>query len=141
MNMSCSRVDNHCQDMHVCPVNGRVSAAVNHRTVLHHVKSPRARQIPVQGYYFCTDPDCGVMYFGEDDRILGRDYLRSAAGQNARTPGRPMCYCFGLRANDALVATAGIARKFVIDHTRPGSCDCAIRKPAGRCCLKALPDQ
>ena len=141
MNTCCSTRHNDYPDKHVCPVNGRVYEAVNHRTVLHHAKAPWARQVPAQGYYFCTDPDCEVVYFGEDDCLLTRNDLRAAVGQKSRAPDRPVCYCFDIRANDALAENAVIARQFVIDHTRDGSCACAIRNPSGRCCLKEFPDQ
>ena len=141
MNTCCSNRHNDYPDKHVCPVNGQVYAAVNHRTVLHHAKAPWAGQIPVQSYYFCTDPDCEVVYFGEDDRLLRRNDQRTTVGQKAWTPDLPVCYCFDIRANDALAENAAIARQFVIDHTRDGSCDCAIRNPSGRCCLKEFPEQ
>lgn len=140
MNTSCSCVPMHFPDKHVCPVNGRVYAAVDHRTVLHHVKTPWARPILAQGYYFCTDPDCEVVYFGEDDRLLRRDDLRTAVGQKSRAPDRPLCYCFDIRASDAR-SDGGCALQFVIEQTRDGSCDCAVRNPSGRCCLKEFPDQ
>jgi hypothetical protein len=141
MSATCSCVNNHSPDKHVCPVNGRVYASVDRRTVLHQIKTPWQRQVPEQGYYFCTDPDCEVVYFGDDDRLLRRNDLRTTVGQKARTPDRPICYCFDIRANDALAENAAIARQFVIDHTRDGSCDCAIRNPSGWCCLKEFPEQ
>lgn len=141
MNTCCS--NRHCDypDKHVSPLNGRVYSAVNRRTVLHQVKTPWARDIPEQGYYFCTDPDCEVVYFGEDDRLLRRNDLRTAVGQKSQAPDRLLCYCFDIRESDARSDRAGAVRQFVIEHTRDGSCDCAVRKPSGRCCLKEFPDQ
>lgn len=141
MSTSCSCVNNHSPDKHVCPVNGRVYASVNRSTVLHQIKTPWQQQVPEQGYYFCTDPDCAVVYFGEDDHVVTCDELRTPIGQKSRALDRPICYCFDIRANYALAKNAGIARQFVIDHTRDGSCACAIRNPSGRCCLKEFPDQ
>jgi hypothetical protein len=97
--------------------------------------------MPAQRYYFCTDPDCEVVYFGADDCILRCDDLRTGVGQKSRAPDRTLCYCFDIRATDVLLENAGLTRQFVIDHTRDGSCDCAIRNPSGRCCLKDFPDQ
>ena len=141
MNTSCSCAHNDYPSKYTCPVNGQVYASVNRRTVLHHVKSPWTRQIPEQGYYFCTDPDCDVVYYGEDDRVLMGDELRTLVGQKSCDPERPLCYCFDIRAVDVMAEEASSARQFVIDHTRDASCDCEIRNPSGRCCLKDFPGQ
>ncbi|MGB5180201.1 MAG: hypothetical protein WBP44_15905 [Gammaproteobacteria bacterium] len=141
MNTSSLCAHNDYPNKHVCPVNGQVYASVNRRTVLHQVKIPWARQLPEQGYYFCTDPDCDVVYFGEDARVLMRDELRMPVGQKSSDPERPICYCFDIRAVDVMAEGAGTARQFVIDHTRDASCDCEIRNPSGRCCLKDFSGQ
>ena len=82
-----------------------------------------------------------MVYIGEDGRVVICCELRMPVGTKSSTPDRHISDCFDIRANDALAETAGIARQFVIDHTRDGSCICAIRNPSGRCCLKEFPDQ
>jgi hypothetical protein len=52
MNTSRSCTHNDYSHKHVCPVNGRINAPVNRRTILHLIKSSWTRQIPEQGYYF-----------------------------------------------------------------------------------------
>ncbi|WP_169780644.1 hypothetical protein [Vibrio hepatarius] len=29
-----------------------------------------------QGYYFCSDPNCSVVYFGQDGSVIKSDALR-----------------------------------------------------------------
>lgn len=123
-----------------CPRNGRTYTGVERRTVLHHVHRPWARALAHQGYYFCDDPDCDVVYFGEDKTLLVRDDLRGKVGQKSQDPDKPVCYCFDINAAD--IQTEGLhaqARAFVIEQTRNACCDCAVRNPSGRCCLKDFP--
>ena len=125
----------------ICPANGRRYRQVPLRTVLHHVGRPWQRQIPEQGYYFCTDPECEVVYFGDDQQTLTRTDLRGPIGQKSTDPQRTICYCFGITAADALAPTDGgrDSRDYVIERTRIGDCACAIRNPSGRCCLGDFP--
>ena len=122
-----------------CPINGKRYKAVGFNTVLHHVRRPWERRLTEQGYYFCTDPDCEVVYFGEDDSTLSVDELRMEVGHKSSSDDRPLCYCFDITYAD--IQTRGDEpRDFVVERTRDGSCDCAIRNPSGRCCLKDFPE-
>ena len=124
----------------VCPRNGRNYAGVTMRTVLHHVTQPWARALPEQDYYFCDDPDCDVVYFGEDQHLLMRNDLRDTVGQKSRSPERTLCYCFDIDTSALLTREEQRqARAFVIEQTRNANCDCVIRNPSGRCCLKNFP--
>ncbi len=124
----------------VCPRNGRAYLAVARRTVLHHVRTPWQRALPDQAYYFCDDPDCDVVYFGEDQSLLMRDDLRDKVGQKSQDADKTLCYCFDINAANLQPEDAyEQARAFVIEQTRNASCDCAVRNPSGRCCLKDFP--
>jgi hypothetical protein len=121
-----------------CPVNGKPYQAVPFNTVLHQVQKPWARALPEQGYYFCTDPDCEVVYFGEDERLFTENDLRIAVGQKSRAADRAVCYCFDITRAD-IERHAEQTRAFVTERTRDGSCDCQVRNPSGQCCLKDFP--
>lgn len=124
----------------VCPRNGRAYAMVTRRTILHHMRTPWQRSLPNQAYYFCDDPDCDVVYFGTDQSLLTRTDLRTEVSQKSRDPVKTLCYCFDISATDIRNDEAHArARAFVIEQTRKGTCDCAIRNPSGRCCLKDFP--
>ena len=124
----------------VCPRNGKSYPAVSSRTLLHHLRQPWARQIPDQQYYFCDDPACDVVYFGEDNSLFLQDDVRETVGQKSQAVTRPICYCFDINAQD-LSSTDAVqqTRSFVLDKTKQHQCDCEIRNPAGRCCLKDFP--
>ena len=63
-----------------CPVNGRQYVSVPPATILHHLIKPWAWQAVDQGYYFCDDPECDVVYFAEDNSTITRSSLRTGVG-------------------------------------------------------------
>lgn len=125
----------------VCPLNGRSYREVPLRTVLHHVCQPWRRSLAGRRYYFCTDPDCDVVYFGADATLIRRADVRTAVGQKSIDPERVVCYCFGVTAADVQASPTARheCRAYVVERTKCGDCDCAIRNPSGRCCLGDLP--
>lgn len=52
---------------HICPVNGHQYFNVAITTIMHHINDPWNWQYSDQGYYYCTDPECNVVYFGQDN--------------------------------------------------------------------------
>jgi len=123
-----------------CPANGKIYPQVSLRTVLHHVAKPWRRELTSHAYYFCDDPDCDVVYFGEDKRLLRRNSLRQPVGQKSRAADRHICYCFDIRMTDLLTEDNKLKlRSFVLAQTKTSTCDCEIRNPSGRCCLKDFP--
>lgn len=122
----------------VCPVNGQDYHRVERKTLLHHLQKPWQVELPEQGYYFCDSPDCDVVYFGQDKQTFTQVELRTLVGLKSQRSDRAICYCFDVKQND-LTQRLGAARNFVVNQTRAGSCDCEIRNPSGRCCLKDFP--
>lgn len=133
-----SRDDRAPPSRAVCPRNGRAYPRVAHRTVLHHVRAPWQRALSDQAYYFCDDRACDVVYFGADDSLLTRADVRTDVGQKSSAADRTVCYCFDISAAD-LRSAASHAHAFVVEQTRTAACDCQIRNPSGRCCLKDFP--
>lgn len=122
---------------HKCPVNGIEYAAVPARTILHHLEAPWRWAAKEQGYYFCADPDCEVVYFGEDGSVILKAEVRTVIGIKERSPEAPACYCFGVSKAEALSNPA--VRDFVVRQTGMGWCSCESSNPSGRCCLKDFP--
>ncbi len=122
----------------VCPVNGQSYHRVERKTLLHHLRKPWQLELPQQAYYFCDSPDCDVVYFGQDQKTFTQADLRTQVGQKSQRDDRTLCYCFDVKQGD-LALRLGAARNFVIDQTRDSTCDCEIRNPSGRCCLKDFP--
>lgn len=136
--MSCCRPENPSTPRTArCPRNGFPYAAVSRRTVLHHLKQSWRQKLSEQGYYFCTDPHCDVVYFGEDQQMLERSAIRGEVGQKSLQPQRTICYCFDLSWQDMLAHPG--SKDFVVAQTKAASCACEVRNPSGRCCLKDFP--
>lgn len=122
---------------HCCPANGKVYSEVKRRTLLHHISRPWDHALREQGYYFCTDPDCDVVYFGQDNTVILSGQLRSDIWQKSKDKNATICHCFGITKKE-LESDESI-KNFVITQTKEAICSCETSNPSGRCCLKDFP--
>jgi hypothetical protein len=122
-----------------CPVNGEEYGSVSYKTILHHLFEPWNNTLAEQGYYFCSDPDCDVVYFGQDNSLILNSALRTNVGAKERNPGRMVCYCFGISYEVA--ERESVVVDFIKEQTRQSLCSCETSNPSGRCCLKDFPRQ
>jgi hypothetical protein len=122
---------------HRCPVNGKEYAAISRTTIKHHIHEPWKWDGKEQVYYFCSDPECNVVYFGEDDTVIDKSALRTSVGIKEQSGQALVCYCFGVTMNEA--ARNPDAKAFVVQETKGQTCACEVRNPSGRCCLKDFP--
>lgn len=122
---------------HCCPGNGKSYKSVKRKTLLHHILQPWINKISKQTYYFCTDPDCDVVYFGEDNSVVHTDKLRTTVWQKSSDKNAAICYCFGI--TKALARLDKSVKKFVRKQTKESNCSCETSNPSGRCCLKDFP--
>lgn len=129
---------NNNSKKHSCPVNGKYYTDVSITTIKHHIETPWDWQLTEQSYYFCDDPDCDVVYFGQDDSIIEKSSLRTRVGTKERSGTAMICYCFGI-SRDCSINNPD-TKTFVIDQTRNHVCSCSTSNPSGRCCLKDFPD-
>ncbi len=139
MNKCCSQKDTteHYPKSHHCPVNGESYASVKRKTLLHHVSQPWLCSLPEQGYYFCSNPDCDVVYFGQDNTVVHKSELRTDVGQKSHDRDAAICYCFGV--SKALVSLDKNIKNFITQQTKESLCSCETSNPSGRCCLKDFP--
>jgi len=138
----CCTTNNSISGKAVCPVNGQLYAPVSHRTVQHHVRQPWRRELTAQRYYFCDDPDCEVVYFGDNQQLILQAEMRQTIGQKSSAPDKPVCYCFDIQWADLQNPGELVRLKtYVTEQTRTSACDCEIRNPSGKCCLRDFPDQ
>ena len=122
-----------------CPVNGKAYSSVGVKTILHHLADPWVKKVKDQSYYYCTDPNCDVVYFGEDQSVIGKCALRTKVGIKETSADRSVCYCFGV--SYTVAENDERAREFVAEMTRQSLCSCETSNPSGRCCLKDFPKQ
>ena len=121
---------------HRCPVNGREYRAVSEKTILHHIRSPWNWNSRNQSYYFCEDPECDVVYFGQDESIIEKSDLRTTVGIKETSDDALVCYCFGVTVADLANPET---RAFVAEKAKGHVCECEARNPSGKCCLKDFP--
>jgi hypothetical protein len=122
-----------------CPVNGKAYLSVEPKTISHHLKQSWKWSAVEQGYYFCSDPECDVVYFAEDGGVIKTSELRTAVGVKEMKPDSLICYCYGVTLDDA--KSDATIKEFVIQKTKVDECACDTRNPSGRCCLKNFPKQ
>ena len=134
-----SEASAHYPTSHTCPANGVSYASVKRKTLLHHIKKPWQHSIPAQGYYFCTDPGCDVVYFAQDNTTIQTHDVRTTVWQKSNSEKAKLCYCFGVTKKQA-INDKGI-KTFVIKQTKSSLCSCETSNPSGRCCLKDFPRQ
>lgn len=120
-----------------CPGNGAECGEVSARTIAHHLKQAWLWQDSGARYYFCADPGCDIVYFGDDGSVILKAQLRTRVGEKETASDAPLCYCFGVSKADALNNPA--IREYVVAQTGLGLCSCDISNPSGRCCLKDFP--
>ena len=121
----------------LCPINQKNYISVELRTVLHHIKNSWGADLKEQGYYFCDDKDCDVVYFGEDNSIIKKSELRTIISAKENNDDALVCHCFGVSQKEAMKNSA--IKDFVIQQTKIGNCSCETSNPSGRCCLKDFP--
>lgn len=120
-----------------CPGHGGECAGVSLRTIQHHLASAWTWQPTATNYYFCDDPECVVVYFGDDGSTIEKSRLRTPVGVKEKSANGLLCYCFGVSRGDFLKDPA--TRDFVVAQTQAGRCSCETSNPSGRCCLKDFP--
>ena len=123
---------------HRCPVNGEEYKEVSIKTIMHHIKEPWHWQGNSQSYYFCDNPECNVVYFGQDNSVIEKTEVRTSVGIKEKLGDSLVCYCFGVTADEASANPE--AKAFVIDKTKSHICECEVRNPSGKCCLKDFPE-
>jgi hypothetical protein len=116
-------------------MDGLEYAAVSEQTVLQHMREPWKWK--TQQMYFCSNPECPVVYFGKDGSTIDRNALRTAVGIKDASDQAMICYCFGITHAEAEKNPA--LKDYVVSQTRKHLCACEIRNPSGKCCLKNFP--
>jgi hypothetical protein len=119
-------------------VNGKEYSEVSEKTIMHHISQPWRWKSKKQSYYFCDDPECNVVYFGQDGSIIEKSDIRTPVGVKEESGNSLLCYCFGVTTGDAL-NNPGL-KAFVINNTKAHVCECEVRNPSGKCCLKEFPE-
>jgi Zinc binding domain len=123
-----------------CPVSGTRSKQVNLLTVKSLVRHLKFG-MPATQYYFCTAPDCDVVYFPSNPKApaFSRDDLLVRVGAKEAGEEATICYCFGInrrhiRKEVEAAGGSSVAEK-IKTEVQAGRCACEVKNPSGRCCL------
>ena len=122
---------------HRCPANGKAYSEISTKTITHHIRDSWTWVGKAGRYFFCDDPACDVVYFGDDGTTIQKSQLRTRVGVKEASDDALVCYCFGVTKGNAR-NDPGI-RDFVVLQTKHGLCSCDTSNPSGRCCLKDFP--
>lgn len=122
-----------------CPQCGIAGRTVTRQTVLHHVRADQLTRVGDEAYRFCPQPDCEVVYYGENGAIFTVNDLRDLVSEKTRGDERPLCYCFGfteghVREEIARTGSSSLALQ-ISRFIKAGLCACEARNPSGACCL------
>lgn len=120
-----------------CPQNGLEGTEVSAKTISHHLKEAWKWKGEGVRYFFCDDPDCDIVYFGDDDSVISKSQLRTTVGVKEASYDALACYCFGVSKADAI--SDPHIRDYVKLQTKHAQCSCDVSNPSGRCCLKDFP--
>ena len=123
-----------------CPVCGQRGRSVQTFTIRSLVKEQSLSAIADDGYFFCTNPDCAVVYYGASkDSVFQKDQLKIRVGLKEKAPPRTVCYCFGHTIEDVHreIRERGksTVEKDISEKIEAGLCHCEDANPEGRCCL------
>ncbi len=126
-----------------CPSCKLSARSVGRMTVFHFLKPEYHGTISEAPYYYCSDPDCQIVYFTETSHPQHTtDQLREDFKQAARKQQHLLCYCFGYSAKMILkeIAETGqsdVGRK-IANNIKENLCACEARNPSGKCCLGSV---
>ncbi|MFW9778414.1 MAG: hypothetical protein ACFFE8_06120 [Candidatus Heimdallarchaeota archaeon] len=131
-------------DTTFCPISGTNGLALRKITMTNHVHPAYWVHLTEEGFYFCSERGCPVVYFNNMTKsYFGRSDLRVAVMQKMeiRTEGRPMCYCTGVLEEqilyELLIKKCCDSLQDIKEYTGANKGkDCKITNPAGRCCGK-----
>lgn len=123
-----------------CPSSKTSSRKVQRRTLEHLLKAEKVGSIHNVQYYYCTDPDCRVVYFSNEavpeftvDDVEVKVFVKDN-GDDVN-----VCYCFDWtrgRINEQIVKTGkSTASLEIAKEVKAGNCACDVKNPKGECCL------
>lgn len=123
----------------LCPVAGKRGKPVTLLTLRSLVLPEFVAVAEGREWFFCDRPDCEVVYFTHDGRMLEKNALRVRVGLKEKEAPRPVCYCFGHSVESIRQEIEKTGRSTVVAsitmRVEAGECSCEVLNPKGTCCL------
>ncbi len=125
-----------------CPISGNKGLRLQQKTMANHVYPKYWPLISKGQFYYCSDEECPVYYFNNDNKIyFGRDDIHSVVMHKMpiNTENRPLCYCKNVLEkqvlDELLVKQCCDTLEDIKEYTGANSGkNCVITNPTGRCC-------
>lgn len=122
-----------------CPVCGTKGKSVDTQIVKAMLDVSLAT-LKTDGYRFCRNESCQVVYYGVGDDVYTEDDLREQVHQKHPDAADVfVCYCFrhtpGSIQRELLLSGTSTVVEQVNAGIQAGQCACEIRNPQGSCCL------
>lgn len=123
-----------------CPIAKTPSRKVQRRTLEHLLKPERVGLIQDVQYYYCTDPECKVVYFSNENvPYFTVDDVNVKVFAKDKGDDVNVCYCFEWtrgRIKDEIAQTGkSTASMQIAQDVKAGNCSCDIKNPKDECCL------
>ena len=132
MSNSCCSTSQRPLAIRSCPVSDFRGKPVEWLTV---AVIAAGRVPPRQDFWLCEDPDCSVVYFGEDGTLLQTSDVRVIPGFKGNPGGNDLvCYCFLHNRQDIEDELRASGDTTIFDRitaeVKAGNCACEIRNPS-----------
>ncbi len=128
----------------LCPAAGKRGKPVPLVTLRSLVLPEHAAVVEGREWFFCSLPDCEVVYFTPDGQTLEKNALKVRVGLKEREAPRPVCYCFGHSVESIREEIEKTGRSTVVasikKNVEAGECSCEVLNPKGACCLGDVND-
>lgn len=122
-----------------CKECGGIGKPVKNITLAHLVKKDKLTFIKNIPYFFCSTPNCNVVYFSKDGEVFYKTDLKIRVGIKETEDPIPVCYCFDYTKKMILddIAQNGYStiEAKIKKKVKAGECRCEITNPKGVCCL------
>ena len=139
MNRCCGLKNDNRELSAQCKECGNLGKPVKRITLEHLIKEEKLSSIRDVQYFFCSTPDCNVIYFSEDTNVFLKTDLKVRVGIKETEEPILVCYCLGYTKKmllDDLVQNGYSTIEAKIKQTiKDGNCRCEIINPEGICCL------
>jgi len=121
-----------------CKECGKLGKPVKITTLEHLLIQEKIASIEDARYFFCSTPDCNVVYFSENVNFYKAD-LKVRVGLKEAEDPIPVCYCFNytkkMILDDLIQNEHSTIKERIVKEAKMGNCQCGIKNPEGSCCL------
>ena len=123
----------------LCPAAGKRGKPVPLVTLRSLVLPEHAAVVEGREWFFCSLPDCEVVYFTHNGQTLEKNALKVRVGLKESEAPRLVCYCFGHAIESIREEIEKTGRSTVVASIRKkveaGECSCEVLNPKGTCCV------